>query len=85
MCAKKLDVKLTYFLDWRRPEKNSEKLVNGGGNLLFTHVWAYKDTLKKDMRQREAFCKRCVDRIRADYPEFSEMLHHIPSMSPYLP
>jgi hypothetical protein len=84
MCAKKLGVKLTYFLNWPRPEKNSDTLAAGGRNRLITHVWAYKDTLKTDQRRREAFCKRCVDRIRADFPDFSGMLRHIPSLGPYL-
>jgi hypothetical protein len=84
MCALRLGVRPAYFLDWPRPERNSETMAGGGKNQLVTHVWAYKDALKSDPDRREAFCRQCVARIRADYPGLVGMLRHMPSIRRYL-
>ncbi|MEV5375807.1 hypothetical protein AB0L26_07475 [Streptomyces nondiastaticus] len=84
MCALRLGVRPAYFLDWPRPEHNSETMTGGGRNQLVTHVWAYKGALKSDQDLREAFCRRCVARIRADYPELVGMLRHMPGIRRYL-
>lgn len=85
MCALRLGVKPAYFLDWPRPERNSETMAGGGKNELVTHVWAYKDALKSDEDRRESFCRQCVARVRTDYPELTGMLRNIPSIARYLP
>ncbi|MFI0446995.1 DUF6734 family protein [Actinomadura sp. 6N118] len=84
MCALRLGVRPTYFLDWPRPGRNSETMAGGGRNELVTHVWAYKDALKGDPDHREAFCRQCVARIRTDYPGLVGMLRHMPSIQRYL-
>lgn len=84
MCALKSGIQPAYFLDWPRPERNSETMADGGENRLVTHVWAYKDALKSDEDCRESFCRQCVARIRSDYPELVGMLRHIPSIRRYL-
>lgn len=84
MCALRLGVRPAHFLHWPRPQRNSETMAGGERNRLFTHVWAYKDTLKRDPRQREAFCRRCSARILADYPELGGMLRHMPGIRRYL-
>lgn len=84
MCALRLGVRPAYFLDWPRPELNSETMADGARNQLVTHVWAYKDELKSGPDCRESFCRRCVARIRRDYPELVGMLRHMPSIRRYL-
>ncbi|MFL6077525.1 MAG: hypothetical protein ACJ73S_29535 [Mycobacteriales bacterium] len=84
MCALRLGIQPAYFLDWPRPERDSERMAGGGKNRMFTHVWAYKDALKADPEVRESFCRQCVARIRADYPELAGMLRHLPSIRGYL-
>ena len=36
----------------------------------FTHIWGHKRHLRAFPNARHAFCKRCIDRIRKDYPSF---------------
>ena len=36
----------------------------------FTHIWGYKRILQSDTDERKQFCKRCLNRIEKDFPEF---------------
>ncbi len=36
----------------------------------FTHIWGYKRTLQSDADERKQFCKRCLNRIEKDFPEY---------------
>ena len=37
----------------------------------FTHLWGAKQAMRDDPSQREIFCRRCADRIRAEFPEYA--------------
>lgn len=50
----------------------------------FTHIWGYKQAMRNDSQIRTRFCKRCVTRIKQDYPEIFPILHDIESLAAYL-
>lgn len=52
---------------------------------LFTHIWGYKRYLRSNSSVRTHFCKRCIMRIRQDYPLVFPLLYNIESLIPYLP
>lgn len=50
----------------------------------FTHIWGYKRALMSHSKERTYFCKRCVARIKQDYPWIFPLLYGIESLMPYL-
>ncbi len=67
MCAAAMDCEIRAFSDLRRLFEDGEK--------YFTHVWGMKQQMRDNPTLRTAFCIRCADRIRRDFPEYSQMLH----------
>ena len=55
----------------------------GPGQTTFTHIWGYKRQLRMNGEERTKFCKRCMKRIREDYPEFYPILLKIPELKYY--
>lgn len=49
----------------------------------FTHIWGYKEVLKKNNLKRYEFCCRCSKRIKNDYPEIMEVLSSIAQLTDY--
>lgn len=49
----------------------------------FTHIWGYKEVLKKNNLKRYEFCCRCSKRIKNDYPEIMEVLSSIAQLTNY--
>lgn len=37
----------------------------------FTHLWGAKQAMRDNPAQRAEFCRKCADRIRKDFPEYS--------------
>lgn len=60
MCAKKLGMNLTVFSDLK------ELFAD---NKVFTHIWGMKHRMQNDFELRRFFCKKCVERIKNDYPD----------------
>lgn len=76
MCAKEKHIDLYAFSD-------VDALFNSH-QTTFTHIWGYKRYLRQDSKARTTFCKRCVGRIKKDYPEFYPRLSQIGSLKQYL-
>lgn len=70
MCASQENISIHSLLD--KDNLNSQKLM--------THVWGYKDVLRRDAQKRSAYCRRCINRIRRDFPEFYPKLYNIPEL-----
>lgn len=74
MCAKALGCSVHAFLtageDW-----NSQT--------LFSHVWGYKDELRRDQETRRHFCRQCLDRIADDFTDILPVLMAIPAIAAY--
>lgn len=45
----------------------------------FTHLWGYKRTLESAPAERHNFCKRCLNRIKEDFPEFYDVAEYLVS------
>ena len=75
MCAAKLKTPVYYFSDL-------ERLFDG--NRLFTHVWGFKEQMRQDYALRYDFCKRCMVRIKKDFPALIPVLEQIDILKQYL-
>ncbi len=49
----------------------------------FTHIWGHKRYLRSHPERRIAFCKRCMKRIKKDYPDFYPVLQQIEVLKVY--
>jgi hypothetical protein len=50
----------------------------------FTHIWGYKEVLKRNNLKRFEFCNRCLVRIKNDFPEYINVLSEIPQLKEYV-
>ncbi len=54
------------------------------GQDIITHVWGLKTALRADKAKRAAFCRRCADRLRRDFPEWEGALWGVPELINHL-
>lgn len=54
------------------------------GQRSYTHLWGYKGRLISSPGERAAFCSRCAERIRRDFPEAVSRLRIHPKLARYL-
>lgn len=54
------------------------------GERYFTHIWGMKEQMRKSDTLRRDFCLRCINRIKTDFPDFSDNLSKIPELESYL-
>lgn len=73
MCAEEKGVKINSLMDYTAL----------GEDKRFTHLWGYKQILREDDEEREAFCRRCADRIKRDFPECVQILKEIEIVKKY--
>lgn len=66
MCAKKLDIEITELLPLN--DLFTEK------NRTFTHLWGYKETLRKNPDLNISYCEQCQKRITAISSQLCEHL-----------
>lgn len=50
---------------------------------FFTHVWGYKDVMRKNNKQRIDFCVKCLKRILKDFPQEEERIAKIKEINKY--
>ena len=53
------------------------------GQQSFTHLWGHKRYLRSHTEERVVFCKRCMRRIKQEYPEFYKVVLNIEALSQY--
>lgn len=75
MCAEKMNIKEYELM-------NLEGLIRGK-QIYFTHIWGYKDVMKKDFKKRIKFCIKCINRIITDFPEYEKVIANIDSLKYY--
>jgi len=73
MCASEMAVDIKSFLEMYNLEDQKK----------FTHIWGYKDRLRKSEKLREEFCLKCIMRIKVDFPEKYYLLENIRSLEKY--
>ncbi len=49
-----------------------------------THLWGHKSALRADTAVRAAFCRRCIERVRRDFPDFAPILERVPELLAYI-
>ncbi len=76
MCAEEKDIDIYSF-------SNTEDLFHSNQE-MFTHIWGYKRYIRSNPVVRENFCKRCIARIKNDFPLYYPLLYRIDSLIPYL-
>lgn len=55
-----------------------------GNQDTLTHVWGYKKILEQNDYERMKFCKRCVNRLKKDFPEQSDTFLKNPEFEKYV-
>ena len=64
MCAEKLNLQPKELMPLEELSKSKQE--------YFTHVWGLKDIMRKDFNVRKRFCKRCIERIIDDFPQYEK-------------
>lgn len=64
MCAEKLNLQPKELMPLEELSKSEQE--------YFTHVWGLKDIMRKDFNVRKRFCKRCIERIIDDFPQYEK-------------
>ena len=75
MLAHKLNISIYELHDFDNNQNKNDK--------TFTHIWGYKDILRKSPDKRSAFCKKCIKRINSDYPDFGRKIMKINNLQQY--
>lgn len=70
--------------EWNKPILHLLDQYHLNDQNLITHVWGHKSRLRSDKGERSAFCRRCIARIRRDFPQWDEKLWHIPELLNHL-
>ena len=76
MCAEEKQMDLYALSNMEELFKKSQK--------RFTHVWGYKRYIRSNSKAREQFCKKCIRRIKNDFPNEYPLLYGIESLASYL-
>lgn len=76
MCADELDCRINSF----------SKLYNlfDTKQTEFTHIWGEKGRLRQDERFSREFCKKCLNRLQAEFPQWVNYLSNFEWFSKYL-
>lgn len=69
MCAEKLGINIREFSSI--PYLFSQK------NRSFTHLWGYKDKLRKNPDLKKSYCQKIIKRINCDFREYSYLLSNL--------
>lgn len=75
MCAKAKDKEIGIFAEVSELFNEKQR--------CFTHVWGHKRYLRSHPEARIAFCRRCMRRIKEDFPQFYQIVLEIEALSPY--
>lgn len=74
MCVAEKNLRIGYLLN--KDKLNEQNLV--------THIWGYKNILRKSKEETTRFCKKCVNRIKVDYPEYLYIIENSKELAVYL-
>ncbi len=53
------------------------------GERYFTHIWGMKQQMRDMPGLRADFCRRCIERIKNDFPDYYTILHGIKELEKY--
>lgn len=60
-----------------------EKLFKDGDR-YFTHTWGMKQQMRDMQELRDDFCRKCIERIKSDFPFYIAMLENIEELKKYM-
>lgn len=49
----------------------------------FTHVWGHKNILRFNYKERQEYCRRCLRRLKLEFPAVYEKLIKLPELQEY--
>lgn len=75
MCAEKMNIKIHELMSLETLSKN--------GQNYFTHLWGYKNELRRNYNKRENFCVNCINRIIKDFPEYEDIIANMNELKQY--
>ena len=75
MCAAKIGCEIDTFSTLERLFKHGEG--------WFTHIWGMKQQMRENAELRDAFCRRCAERIWRDFQDWGEKLKKSGQLSRY--
>ena len=58
-------------------------LFGGSQNGYFTHIWGFKQQMRENPALYEDFCRRCANRLKADFPEEAVRIAKVKALSPF--
>lgn len=76
MAAKRMGIEIKEF-------SNLDSLFRDGER-YFTHTWGMKQQMRDIPELRYDFCKRCVERIKRDFPSCIDMMQGMDELKNYL-
>ncbi|NLK94108.1 MAG: hypothetical protein GX275_02790 [Clostridiales bacterium] len=76
LCAKFLNYNINSIYELEYLEQNTQK--------DFTHIWGYKQEMRKSYVVKREFCIKCINRILKDYPEYKKLILNIKEFKDYL-
>lgn len=76
MTAKRMGIETRAFSELGR--------LFADGERCFTHTWGMKQQMREMPELREHFCRRCVERIKRDFPSYTGMLEGMDELKKYL-
>lgn len=75
MCAqiKNINIKELQSLEelWKERQKS------------YTHIWGYKEVMRRDHRKRVEFCIRCIKRIEKEFPNYKYIIENMQELRYY--
>lgn len=70
---------------WNQHISSSFPLANDIGDQdTYTHVWGHKNILKFNYKERDKYCKKCLARLKEEFPEDYEWIKNLEEFQEYL-
>ena len=76
MCAAKRQARVKALSDL-------PALFGGAQQGYFTHIWGFKQQMRDEAALYEDFCRRCVARLRRDFPDAAARIARVPALTRY--
>jgi len=75
MCAKIKNISIKELQTLKELWKNEQK--------IYTHVWGYKEIMRRDCKKRTEFCIKCIKRIEEEFPEYKYIIENMQELRYY--
>lgn len=56
-------------------------LFDGTQDGYYTHIWGFKQQMRDEPQLYDDFCRRCAARLQRDFPDETERIRAVPSLS----